>query len=161
RPMPNEDAWNKLAQDFAQNDPQVGKVTIETTADDLSEAAEKHDCFYLPYNGVRSAKLTSLLNLDPYLSADKSFDKSDVVGNIMSQLERDGKTWGLPIMLQPEGLKYDADQFSKASVPAPSKGWTVDAFVDALKALKAANSDQPPFVPQGPGGTHLLMLIAA
>lgn len=160
-PLPNEDVWTKLAQDFAQNDPQVGKVSIDTSTGDLAANASKYDCFYLPYNGVPSANLTSLLNLDPYLTADKSFDKSDVVGDIMSQLERDGKTWGLPVMLQPELLRYDATQFSKANVPAPEKGWTIDAFADALKALKTANTDQTSFVAEGAGGTHLLMLIAA
>jgi ABC-type glycerol-3-phosphate transport system substrate-binding protein len=159
-PLPNEEAWTKLAQEFAQNDPQVGKVSVETSTGDLAANAEKYDCFYLPYNGVPSAKLTSLLNLDPYLTADKSFDKSDIVGNIMSQLERDGKTWGLPVMIQPEALKYDSDQFSKANVPAPEKGWTIDVFVDALKTLKA-NSNDPSFVSEGPSGTHLLMLMAA
>lgn len=160
-PLPNQDKWDKLAQDFASSDPQVGLVNIDQArTPDLSQLADKYDCFYLPYNAVPGAKLTNLLNLDPFLAADKNFAKDDVVGNVLSQLQQDNKTWGYPLMIVPDMLSYDSQLFSKANIPEPTNGWTVEAFYDALKALKA-NSQEPPFTALTPGGTHLLLLIAA
>src|SRR5262249_11271880 len=157
---PFEDKWQQLARDFANSDPQVGRVDIETSQVDVASSAKKFDCFYLPFNGVPSAKLDTLLNLDPFLSADKSFDPNDVVGNIMTQLQRENKTWGYPIMIQPSVLKYNSQQFAKSGITAPTGGWTLDAFNDALKRLKT-DTNQTPFMPTSPGGTHLLMLMAA
>src|SRR5262249_40560414 len=55
RPIPYEDKWQQLARDFANSDPQVGRVDIQISRDDLAFAAANNDCFYLPYNGVPSA----------------------------------------------------------------------------------------------------------
>src|SRR5205823_271053 len=124
------------------------------------EATQQYDCFYLPYNAIPGAKLDGLLNLDPFLSADKSFDPADVVGNVVAQLQRDGKTWALPIGLDPTLMKYNAELFSKAGVPAPAVSWTITDFVNALKTLKSTMTG-PVFDPSLPGGQYLLMLIAA
>ncbi|MEP7289049.1 MAG: hypothetical protein ABI947_25115 [Chloroflexota bacterium] len=165
RPLPNREAWDKLANDFSASDPQVGKVdvTLPNGPDgDPANFADKYDCFYMPYNAVPTLKLDTLLNLDPFLNADSTFDKSDVVGGVMAQLQRDNKTWAMPIMIEPSALKYDTEQFKKAGVPLPDQNWTLDAFNDALKTLKPTlDKDTPPFDPAGPGGQVLLSLIAA
>jgi ABC-type glycerol-3-phosphate transport system substrate-binding protein len=161
RPTPNQDAWNQLAADFAKNDPVVGRVDVQVNStDDLATNANTYDCFALPFNAVPGAKMTNLLNLDPYLESDQNFDKSDVIGNLLAQLQQDNKTWALPLMLQPEMMSYDAQQFSQAGVPAPANGWTFSDFVNALKALKDKTT-QAPFSSSSPGGTYLLELIAA
>lgn len=161
QPFPNREGWDRLIQEFTASDPQIGQIDFNTGFYDMADAAQQFDCFYTPFNAVPSAKLSTLLNLDPFLSADSSFDPSDVVGNTLDQLKRENKIWGLPLIITPEVLKYDKDQFQKAGVPAPDKGWTIDAFTDALKALKANTGDEAPFNAVSPGGTHLLMLIAA
>ncbi len=160
RPVPNQDLWDKLAQEFAVSDPQIGKVNLAIQNGSVADESSTQDCFYLPFNGVPSAKLSSLLNLDPLIASDTTFDKNDVVGNLWSQLQRDGKTWALPIIIQPSLLKYNADLLSKAGIKPPTKGWTIDAFVDALKILKPMSSGAP-FINISPGGTYLLMLMAA
>jgi ABC-type glycerol-3-phosphate transport system substrate-binding protein len=162
RPYPNQDKWEKLAQEFASSDPEVGRVNIDLPlgSGDLAELADKYDCFFLPYNAVPGANVSKLLNLDPFISADSSFDKNDLVGNILAQLQQDNKTWGYPLMIEPDMLSYDSQAFAKANLPEPQNGWTIDAFVDALKALKSTTEGEP-FVPNSPGGTHLLTLMAA
>jgi ABC-type glycerol-3-phosphate transport system substrate-binding protein len=102
-----------------------------------------------------------LLNLDPFTSTDVDFSEDDVIGNALEQLQRDNKLWGLPIAIQPTLLSYDSEQFARAGVPAPVDGWTTDAFVDALYALKTSPDDPAPFVSASPGSNDLLMLIAA
>jgi ABC-type glycerol-3-phosphate transport system substrate-binding protein len=161
QPFPNREGWDRLIQEFTSTDPQIGQIDFNTGFYDMADAAQQFDCFYTPFNAVPSARLSALLNLDPFLSADSTFDPSDVVGNTLAQLTRENKIWGLPIAIMPAVLKYDKDQFQKAGVPAPDKGWTIDAFTDALKALKANTGDEAPFNAISPGGTHLLMLIAA
>jgi hypothetical protein len=47
--------------------------------------AGNYDCFFMPTNHVADADLTTILNLDPFLDADPTFDASDVDGNTMPQ----------------------------------------------------------------------------
>jgi ABC-type glycerol-3-phosphate transport system substrate-binding protein len=163
-PLPNQDKWNQLAQDFAASDPQVGAVTLDTVgpgggggSNDLA----KYDCYYTANNRVPGINLDSVLSLDPYMSADPTFDKTDFIGNTLAQVQRDNKTWAYPIILQPDALHYSVDEFAKAGITAPQNGWTISEFNDALKALKPNTSDPAPFETREPGGTYLLLLIAA
>jgi len=161
RPTPNQELWDQLLRDFAANDPQVGKINMGMDFGNASEYAERYDCFYLPYNAVPGLDVSKVLNLDPYLDADPTFDRNDVVGDAMSLVQRDNKTWALPIMVQPEVLRYHSQLFAQAGIPAPENGWTIDQFNDALRALKPNADDPKPFVPRGAGGNYLLQLIAA
>ncbi len=162
-PLPNQDKWDKLIGDFVSTDPQVAWVTIDARpgAGQITQLTNNYDCFYLPYNAVPNTDLGLLMNLDPFMAADTSFDKADVVGNVMTQLQRDNKTWGLPVVVEPGILKYASDQFSRAGVPDPNSNWTVDGFKDAVKALRPDPADPAPFVADNANGTHLLILIAA
>jgi ABC-type glycerol-3-phosphate transport system substrate-binding protein len=161
-PLPNRDLWDQIIQEFVANDAQVSQVVLNTGFGGPrgNVSSGQDDCYYLPYNAVPSADLTTLLNLDPFLSTDASFDSNDVVGNTMAQLQRDNQTWALPIDIQPQVLQYHSEQFAQAGVPVPENGWTLDAFVDALEALKIDPDDPAPFVPSDTG-TSLLILIAA
>ncbi|MEP7284380.1 MAG: hypothetical protein ABI947_01270 [Chloroflexota bacterium] len=162
-PLPNKDKWDSLIKDFTSSDPQVKAVILDSgfSNGSLEKTADQYDCFYLPYNAVPGADVSPLLNLDPYLAADQSFDKADVVGNTLNQLTKDNKIWGMPLMISPAILKYNSDLFSSAGVSIPDNDWTVDKFKDTLKALKTDPKADPPFVTYGPSGTHLLILIAA
>ncbi len=160
--LPNQYEWDGLIADFVAADPVVGAVTLESVQEnDLATLAEQYDCFILSGNVVEGSDLSPLLNLDPLLDTDATFDRNDIIGNTLSQLQRDNKTWGLPLAIQPQMLQYDPQQFAQAGVPEPLNGWTVDAFVDALYRLKPYDTDPTPFVPADPSGSYLLMLIAA
>jgi len=161
RPTPHHEQWDQLMRDFAASDPQVGKVNMGMDFGSASEYAEQYDCFYLPYNAVPNLDQSKVLNLDPYLDADPTFDRNDVVGNALNLVQKDGRTWALPVTIQPEVLRYHANLFAETGVPAPENGWTIDQFNDALRTLKPTAADATPFVPRGAGGTYLLQLIAA
>ena len=160
-PLPNKDQWDQVIKDFVANDPQVGNLQLDTGANQPADSAKKFDCFYLPLNYVPQIDMTTILNLDPFIDADPSFDRNDVVGGVLAQVQRDNKTWALPLVIQPEGLKYDGDAFNWAGIPAPENGWTINSFNDALKTLKPTADDKAPFASTGVGDTYLLLLIAA
>jgi ABC-type glycerol-3-phosphate transport system substrate-binding protein len=160
-PMPNRDLWDQVIQDFVASDPQVGEIKFDTGINQPEQSAQKFDCFYLPLNYVPQIDPTTILNLDPFMDADPTFDRNDVINGVLPQVQRDDKTWALPIVIQPDGIKYNAEAFQKAGIPTPENGWTISEFTDALKTLKAANPDKAPFEAQGVGGTYLLLLTAA
>ncbi len=161
--VPQRDKWDKLITDFVASDPQVGRIELNAGAGlgQMEALVEQQDCFYLPFNAVPNVNPALLLNLDPFMAADKTFDKADVLGNVMAQLQRDNKIWALPITIEPSVLKYDPAKFRASNVPAPTAGWTLDTFKDALKALKIDPKDPAPFEAPNTGGAHLLMLIAS
>ncbi len=160
-PLPNRAQWDQVIDEFVANDPQIGEIKLDTGINQPDASAQKFDCFYLPLNYVPQIDPTTILNLDPFMDADPTFDRNDVISGVLAQMQRDDKTWALPIVIQPEGLKYDANAFQQAGVPAPENGWTINSFTDALKTLKSASPDKSPFAPQAVGGTYLLLLTAA
>ncbi len=162
-PLPNQDRWDKVIKDFISNDAQVGRIDMDTNPrfGALNTITDNFDCFFLPNNAVPNTDLGLLIALDPFIGADKTFDKSDVVGSVMSQLQRDNKTWALPVAIEPGILRYNSDKFAKSRVAAPGVSWTIDAFRDTIKALKIEPTDPPPFIATNSNGTHLLLLIAA
>jgi ABC-type glycerol-3-phosphate transport system substrate-binding protein len=160
-PLPNQAQWDDLAADFADQDPEVGRVDLKAGMENsLEDMASKYDCF-LSNNIVPSADLGLLRSLDPLLASDPTFDPNDMLGGVMQQVQRDGQTWALPVMLQPLAMRYDPDLFTQAGAALPSSDWTVEDFEYALQALKTMSGDSAPFVPRDFGNTHLLMLIAA
>ncbi|HVO43281.1 MAG TPA: extracellular solute-binding protein [Aggregatilineales bacterium] len=160
-PLPQQDKWDALIKDFAASDSQVGVINLTPIRQGQDTNSGKFDCFYLSTNDVPTAQLDKLLPLDPFLSADSTFDQNDIVGNTMHQVMRDNKVWAMPIVITPTILKYDPNKFDKAGLAAPSNGWTIDKFNDALKALHVDPKDTPPFIPSNTGGSYLFLLIAA
>ncbi len=162
-PLPNSKQWDDLSADFVSGDPQVAKVKLTVDPQhDIVKLSQEQDCFYLPYNVVSNLPAGSILNLDPLLDADKNFKPDDIVAGIMPQLQHDNKTWALPIVITPVVLKYNMGQFQKARLPLPTSAWTIEAFVDALKALKPSADAPAPFVTDvSVGGSPILMLIVA
>jgi ABC-type glycerol-3-phosphate transport system substrate-binding protein len=160
--LPNQDEWNNIIADFVPNDPEIGAVILTPTNEtDLATLAQTYDCFILPSNAVAGSDVSPLLNLDPLIDSDPNFDRNDVIGNTLAQLQQNNMTYALPLAIEPQMLEYDPQKFADAGVPDPTNGWTPEAFTDALKMLKPYDTDPTPFVPNDPSGSYLMMLIAA
>ncbi|HVO41408.1 MAG TPA: extracellular solute-binding protein [Aggregatilineales bacterium] len=164
--IPNQNEWNKLISDFTADDPDVEKVTLERSLDanslnQIGPPLLKYDCVYAPFNGVSPSQVTRMLNIDPFLAADPTFDKADIIGGALAQVTLDNKIWMLPSDISPNVLKYDSDRFQKDGVAAPGPSWTIGQFVDALKAFKADGTGQPGFSPVNTFGAYMFQLIAA
>jgi len=159
--LPNGEQWEQLIDEFVAADPQVSQVIQEVIFGGADQYAEKTDCFFLQQNAVTTMNLQLVRNLDPFIAADPAFDRNDLLPGVLQQLQRDNLTWAYPIMIQPEVLRYDLEQFINNGVLPPSHPWTIDAFSDALRQLKPSPDDNPPFVPRNPGGNYMQILIAA
>ncbi len=164
--LPNQDIWNQFIADFTASDPQIEKVALEqyldaTSLNQLGPALQKYDCVYTSGAGVSAAQIPHLFNLDPFLSADPTFDKSDMLNGTLAQVTLDNKIWMLPSDIAPNILKYESDRFQKDGVPEPGPNWTIEQFVDALKTFKNDGGDQLGFAPLNTFGAYLFQLIAA
>ncbi len=156
------DQWNRVISDFLAANPSVGNVDIRTQFYEQKDM-DALDCYYQPYNAVPSMKLEDFLAFDPFVDADPAFDRSDFIGTVLDQVTRDDHIWAYPIVIQPSVLWYNQELFTKAGLPSPEAGWTVDAFKDALQKLHGTleKETDPVFTPGSFGNTYLLMLIAA
>lgn len=161
-PLPNQERWQQIIDQFVANDPEVGRINLTTSFDlAVDSMASQFDCFYLPTNAVPGGNVSNLVSLDPFLDADPNFDRNDLVSSLLEQVRFDNRTWAYPLAIQPEVLSYSPELFTRAGVPLPENGWTIDQFVDALRALKPTADDPAPFIPRDFTGQYLFALIAA
>ncbi len=168
KPLPTRAQWDRVIQEFIAADPQVGAVNLRVAFEPASAIVARQDCFYLPANAVPTMADGSLLSLDGLLNADPSFDKSDFLEYVLSAVQRNNKTYALPIDLQPLILRYNSNRFRAVQLADPVNNWTIDSFVDVLKTLKAnPPNDAPdpasaaPFADNNSQGIYLLVLTAA
>ncbi|GAB4510848.1 MAG: hypothetical protein OHK0046_08130 [Anaerolineae bacterium] len=159
-PLPNEDAWQQVAERFAANDPQVGYVDLENrNGASRLELSQDYDCYFTPSLSRNDFDVPQLLNLDPFLETDPNFDLNDFLPGALEQLQSEGRTWGLPMIILPTVLEYDKVAFEAAGVQATAT-WTPDMLVDTLHRLRTTHN----ITPFGSGlvlGAHVNMLIAS
>ncbi|MBC7871903.1 MAG: extracellular solute-binding protein [Chitinophagaceae bacterium] len=159
-PFPTQGRWTDLANEFADADPQIGEVTLDVSfGSGLEDMTSRFDCFYLPSNVVPSADLELLLSVDPLLQADPNFNADDFVGEVLSQVSREGRTWAVPLTILPEVMWYRTTAFEQAGLPAPEGGWTITDFTAALQVF--TNDEAPVVTNYGYTDTGVLLLIAA
>jgi ABC-type glycerol-3-phosphate transport system substrate-binding protein len=161
QPLPTRDQWDRVIQDFTAADPEVGAINLRVLQEPASEAAASSDCYYLPDNAVPTLSSNTVLPLDPLLSADPAFDRTDFINGVLPAVQRNGQTYALPLDLEPLILRYDPARFSAAQIPEPSNTWTVEDFAAALAALQPDSQGQAPFVDGESNGAYLLVLIAS
>ncbi len=157
-----------LADQFVKdNAGVVGRVDVEQIGGGFggnaaTTGASSFDCFYLPYSAVPNLALDTVIALDPYLTADKTYDQKDYVAAALNQAQRDNKIWALPMNIAPTVMWYDPLAFGNAGATKPVAGWTIDSFKDALKTLAPTiKNNNPPFTVQGDAGSSMLMLVAS
>ncbi len=158
----NRDQWDQQVSDFLATNPSVGNIDIQSQFYDQKDI-DKIDCYYQPYNAVSSMNLDDFLSFDPFVDADPDFDRNDFIGTVLDQVTREDHVWAYPMVIQPSVIWYNQELFTKAGVPSPEQGWTVDGFKDSLQTIRGS-LDKPNahvFTPGTYGNTYLLMLIAA
>ncbi|MEO8612750.1 MAG: extracellular solute-binding protein [Chloroflexota bacterium] len=161
-PITNLERWQQIAADFAATDPQISRIDFDTSAYSSEKYASTDDCFYSVENAIIDANLNTLVSLDPLLVADPEFHWEDFAPGIVSQIQRQGKVWMLPITLHPQVIWYDPEAFNQARIAVPVPGWDTDTFTNDLYALRTQIADQVPFLSTGvQNTTHLLAMIAS
>ncbi|HEX2622160.1 MAG TPA: extracellular solute-binding protein, partial [Phototrophicaceae bacterium] len=161
-PLPNRDAWDEFVKEFVANDPEIGNIDLVTGFGGPAPEESQPDCTYNTTNQVQSADLSTLMSLDPFMDADPDFDKSDVMGTTLQQLQRENATWAYPMVLQPQIISYDTNLFKAAGVDEPSPDWTIDEFIDIAQQLMDSDADiEYAFENNDFGPSYLYMLMAA
>lgn len=96
----------------------------------LAAISQSTDCFAWNAVPVRD-DISSLLNIEPLMSADSSFDESDYLNAVQQLLQFDGKYYGLPYEFTPyRALYYNKSVFDQFNLEYPSANWDINQFVD-------------------------------
>lgn len=163
QPLPNGQEWDALASDFAANDPEVGAIEINSGFMQPNQVLSQNDCVYQPtVMGLFDLDTEKLLPIDPLLSADPDYNINDLPPTILSQMQFNGITYGLPMTIQPEVLVYNKQAFDDMGIVPPLDGWTVGELENMLRMLdEQIDNDDYPLETVSSVNTHLLMLIAA
>ncbi|MCP5098258.1 MAG: extracellular solute-binding protein [Chloroflexi bacterium] len=128
---------------------------------DLSNIAPKSDCFRWLYLRDNSYQ-TSVLNLDPLIAADPSFNLDDYFPLAVNKFTAQGQLWGLPADINPIIIEYNKDLFDAASIPYPTYEWTTDDFLDIAIELTTGEGQhkQYGFVPDVAESYILVRMLA-
>ena len=77
-----------------------------------------------------------ILNLDPFIEQDETFDAADFYPGVLENLSAEGKTWAVPAGLDPMVMYYNKDLFDQYGAPYPASGWTWDDFMNIVLAMR-------------------------
>jgi multiple sugar transport system substrate-binding protein len=143
--MFNVQAYRDLAKRFSEANPDI-VVDVKTpdltnTAIDIPVIAKDVDCFMWAPSLQDPKNLEAILNLEPFLDADKSFDRAGFYPATLEQFTEQGQLWGLPAEVTPYVIEYNKDLFDAAKTPYPKAGWTMDDFLATAKALTKGTGD--------------------
>jgi ABC-type glycerol-3-phosphate transport system substrate-binding protein len=135
----NAPAYRDLAKRFTEANPdivvEIKQPDLTQTSLDIPDVAKDVDCFMWAPSLQDPKNLEAILNLEPFLDADKSFNKSDFYPATLDQFTEQGQLWALPAEVTPYVIEYNRDLFDAAKVDYPKPGWTLDDFLATAKAL--------------------------
>ena len=141
----NAPAYRDLAKRFTEANPDIvvdiKQPDLTQATLDIPEVAKDVDCFMWAPSLQDPKNLEAILNLEPFLDADKSFDKSDFYPATLDQFTEQGQLWALPAEVTPYVIEYNRDLFDAAKVAYPKPGWTLDDFLATAKALTKGSGD--------------------
>lgn len=154
----NFDQWQRVAQEFAAQDPEVFAVEL-LTGESMREG--EADCYIGNVFNPAVYDQNYLLNLDPLMQADPNFDSRDFIPGALEGVQYNGQTWAYPLAAQPTVLWVEENLFAQAGLTVPPGEWTIDEFMDALYQIQGAGVEvEYPFVPSF-DAADLLVLAAA
>ncbi|CAG0935893.1 hypothetical protein TFLX_04744 [Thermoflexales bacterium] len=141
----NAPAYRDLAKRFSEANPdiivEVKQPDLTNTSIDIPEVAKDVDCFMWAPSLQDPKNLEAILNLEPFLDADKSFNKSDFYPATLDQFTEQGQLWALPAEVTPYVIEYNRDLFDAVKVAYPQAGWTMDDFLATAKALTKGSGE--------------------
>lgn len=141
----NAPAYRDLAKRFTEANPdivvEIKQPDLTNTSIDIPDVAKDVDCFMWAPSLQDPKNLEAILNLEPFLDADKSFDKNDFYAATLDQFTEQGQLWALPAEVTPYVIEYNRDMFDAAKVAYPKAGWTMDDFLATAKALTKGSGD--------------------
>jgi len=132
--------YERLAQDFNESHPYI---TVELRAKQPREwmrsgdlSVDDVDVFVAQDSALAwLLEQESILNLDPFIEQDGSFELPDFYPRMVENLTNGGKTWAVPAGIDFLVMFYNQDLFDRYDVPYPEVGWTWDDFLNIVLAL--------------------------
>ena len=141
----NAPAYRDLAKRFTAANPdivvEIKQPDLTQTSLDIPDVAKDVDCFMWAPSLQDPKNLEAILNLEPFLDADKSFDKNDFYAATLDQFTEQGQLWALPAEVTPYVIEYNRDLFDASKAAYPKAGWTMDDFLATAKALTKGDGD--------------------
>ncbi|HUU54649.1 MAG TPA: sugar ABC transporter substrate-binding protein [Armatimonadota bacterium] len=95
-----------------------------------------HGAYFIPM-----AANGSLLDLDPLLAKDTSFDLDDFYPELVELCRHEGELYSLPRYTSVYVLFYNKDLFDAAGVAYPDDTWTWDDYLAAARKLTVSGAD--------------------
>jgi multiple sugar transport system substrate-binding protein len=130
----------------------------------LADAAAANDCFgwYGPPT-ARYQTLDAVLDLQPLIDADPSFDLKDYPAALLAPYRVDGRLNGLPYQVNLMLLGYNRKLFDAAGLAYPQPSWTLDEFIATAQQLTTGEGDQRQygFATAFGQGIDLYLVVAA
>ncbi|HUM72164.1 MAG TPA: extracellular solute-binding protein, partial [Chloroflexota bacterium] len=156
-------AFDLLRDQFQQTNPNFHIEFVPVRLSGLvtfPQLAAEADCFqWIPRLQDATAR-ASVLNLEPFIAADSSFNMDDFFPATITPFTVQGQLWGLPANSRPYVIEYNKDLFDAAGVVYPSQQWTVDDFLDIAVTLTRGEGSRKVygFVPDRSESESLLAL---
>ena len=79
----------------------------------------------------------AVLDLETWLAEHASSARADFFPCALAPYTRNGKTWALPIGVDPALMFYNKSLFDERGVPYPAAGWTWEDFLQTARKLRA------------------------
>jgi ABC-type glycerol-3-phosphate transport system substrate-binding protein len=161
----DDSAIRKAANTFNQQFPQyfVEIKSYQTSGPlNLADVAAEGDCFTwwsMPNTAEDRARL---LDLQPLMDADATFQRDDYPDALLARFQHEGALYGLPHDLNFRTLNYNKDVFDAAGIDYPNASWTMEDFSKVAEQLTTGSGDtrQYGFVVLG-GGSLFFFLSRA
>ena len=151
-PVQPEDAspLQRLAEEFNRERPEYQVVFTDPPADIdylhfdadqyLVSLARQNDCFIEYDPGSYKNQADLLLDLNPLAQAEGPEFLQDFYPDQLNTHRLEGRLIGMPLLMRPHVMSYNADLLSSQGLEPPSPDWT---FGDFLHLAEAASSSAP------------------
>ena len=136
------DRITSLAEEFHRLHPDIEvQIASYSTERGVTEPTDAYDCFaWLPNAGLPADQL---LDLDQFLSAEKTDLHSDYTPQELAEYTQDGKLLGLPTAYRPNLIYYNTDLLAQRGLKPPAVDWTYTDFVDLITAAASNGGADP------------------
>jgi multiple sugar transport system substrate-binding protein len=131
----------------ASYDPGVNQGYFEKLKTELA-SGNAPDIFWI--GAVELADFVNtgeILDLKPYIDQDSDFELSAFYDNVMAELTREDKIYGLPRDISTMVTYYNADMFTAAGLPTPKElseqgNWNWETMLDSARQLTDPDNQQ-------------------
>jgi len=127
--------YQQLVPQFNEQYPAI-TVDLQPLRGNLAVAGlETVDVFLAYPNEIRRFQLEGqLVNLDPFIENDETFDMKDFYPGALQLFMDDGKVWAIPAGMDVTVMYCNQDFLDRYSAPYPEIGWTWNDFMAIAQA---------------------------